>query len=183
MLPGVLRHTVSVPQLSPVEPSFVTVAPHRVKVTAEVAAPPDAVWSVIANNASWTRWFPTMTRCEATSEPAGGVGSTRSIKAGPLALDEVFIIWQPGVAWGFTVIGSNLPLASRMLEMLEFEAIDGGATLVTYTGAFTPSTLVRPVFSLVKKRVETVWRGALTGLGAYVTAAEPDQVEETDSDD
>jgi hypothetical protein len=133
------------PTLSVVDPSFARTAPQTVVLERQIPASPAELWRVLSDNSSWMSWFPGMSFCTTTSEPMTGLGSTRTVKVGPLVADEHFILWEPESAWGFAVIRTNIPVAKRMLEQVELFANQSNGTLVRYTGAFEPHPLTRLV--------------------------------------
>ncbi len=159
------------PQLEPVGPEFVDRAP-RV-VTAEIEVDVDArdLWAALTDPSTWCDWFPDMRSCEATTSDGRGLGATRQVRVGALFVDETFVVWEEERAWAFTVTRTNLPLARHMFEGVELEPIGAtGAprTRLTYTGAFTPHWLMRPVFPFVEKQIRDAWTTGLTQLGRYV---------------
>ncbi len=157
------------PTLTPVDTNFAATAPHTVVVEQVIAAAPGPIWAALTDNPGWTTWFPGMKRCVNTSDPAHGVGSTRSVTVGALKADETFVAWEPETLWAFAIVKTNLPMAKRFLEQVELIPGDG-ATTVRYTGAFEPTLLTRPIARMVEKQVRTGWTGGLAGLAAHVTA-------------
>lgn len=157
------------PSLEPADPTFATTAPRIVTVDHVVDAPASAVWEVVTDNPGWVEWFPTMTSSENTSDPTSGVGSTRTVKVGGLRADERFVAWEPEKLWAFTITKTNLPMAKRFLEQLEFTP-DGDKTRVRYTGAYEPHPLVRPIGGFIDKQLRSTWANGLAGLAA-VTAS------------
>jgi hypothetical protein len=111
-----------------------------------------------------------MSFCTTTSQVPTGVGSTRTVKVGPLVADEQFIVWEPETAWAFCVSRTNLPIAKRMLEQVELVPNNSNETLVRYTGAFEPHPLSRLTFGLTKRQVRTMWTAGLAGLEKYTLA-------------
>lgn len=157
------------PTLAPVDASFATTAPRTVVVEQVIASAPGPIWAALVDNPSWTAWFPGMKRCDDTSDPTHGVGSTRSVTVGGLKADETFVAWEPEKLWAFTIVKTNLPMAKRFLEQVELIPGDGVTTL-RYTGAFEPTWLTRPIAKLVEKQLRTAWTGGLAGLAAHVAA-------------
>ncbi|MDG2113389.1 MAG: SRPBCC family protein [Actinomycetota bacterium] len=161
------------PDLEPVEAEFATTAKHIVKVERIVDATPAAIWGAITETAGWTQWFPKMTRAESVSQQAT-LGSTRTIKIGALVAEERIVLAKENEAWAFAVTRTNLPLAKRMLEMLQLEDVstpEHTRTRVSYTGAFEPLWFNRLMFRLVKRNVATTWRHGLDGLASHVASA------------
>jgi Polyketide cyclase / dehydrase and lipid transport len=157
------------PTLSVIDPSFAQTAPQKVVVERHIPATPAELWRVLADNSTWMSWFPGMSFCTTTSQTPTGIGSTRTVKVGPLVADEYFILWEPESAWGFCVTRTNLPVAKRMLEQVQLFANQSNGTLVRYTGAFDPHPLTRLAFGLTKRQVRAAWTGGLAGLEKYVT--------------
>lgn len=155
------------PTLAPVDLSFANAAPRRVTVDQVVNAPVAKVWDVVTNNPGWVNWFPTMSSSENTSDPTHGIGSTRTVKVGGLRAEERFVGWEPERLWAFTIEKTNLPMAKRFLEQLEFTP-DGDQTKVRYTGAYEPHLLTRLVAGVVDKQLRTAWTNGLAGLAAHV---------------
>ncbi len=158
------------PTLTPVDTSFATTAPHTVVVEHVIASAPGPIWAALVDNPGWTTWYPGMKRCESTSDPAHGVGSTRTVAVGALKADETFVAWEPEKLWAFTIVKTNVPMAKRFLEQVELISGDG-VTTVRYTGAFEPMSLTRPVAKLIERQVRTGWTNGLIGLAAHVTAS------------
>jgi hypothetical protein len=158
------------PTLKIVDPSFARSAQHTVVVEQTIGSDPARIWAVLSDNATWTTWFPGMTQCITTSAEPTGIGSTRTVKVGPLVADEQFILWETNVIWGFCVTRTNLPVASKMLEQVELVSNRSGGTLVRYTGAFEPHTFSRLTFGLTKRQVRAVWTAGLAGLEQAVLA-------------
>ncbi len=126
------------PTLAPVDTSFAATAPHTVVVEHVIASVPGPIWAALVDNPGWTTWYPGLKQCESTSDPAHGVGSTRTVTVGPLVAEERFVAWEPEQLWAFTIVKTNLPVAKRLLEQVELIRRDG-VTTVRYTGAFEPT--------------------------------------------
>lgn len=159
------------PKLTLTDPSFAQTAPHKVVVERTVEASPEAIWTVLSDNTTWTSWFTGMSRCDSTSSPATGIGSTRTVKVGPLVAEERFISWEPNKLWGFSVIRTNLPVARKMLEQVELvdrSTPTRAASLVRYTGAFVPHRFAVLTFALTKRQVCAAWTRGLDGLAGFV---------------
>jgi uncharacterized protein YndB with AHSA1/START domain len=65
------------PALTPRDTDSIDEALNRVTTVVEVAATPDEVWAVLADNERWPEWFPAAKACRTTSNQAEGVGATR----------------------------------------------------------------------------------------------------------
>jgi len=159
------------PKLTPVDTNFAAVAPVNIVVSKTIAADVADVWAVVTHNPTWTEWFPQMKSCETTSDPGFGVGATRTVKVGGLRADEVFVAWDENVRWAFTIVGTNLPLATKMLEQIEFSSSpsDGSpSTTVTYTGSIAPHWLARPILPIAKWNLKRSWATGFDNLAAML---------------
>lgn len=157
------------PNLNLVDTSFANSAPRKVVVEQRIDTSTGPIWAALVDHPGWTQWYPGMKKCRGTSDPASGVGSTRTVSVGGLVADEEFVAWEPETLWAFSIVKTNLPMAKRFLEQLEL--IPGeGSTLVRYTGAFEPVFITRPIASLIEKQVSAGWTEGLGGLATYVTS-------------
>ncbi len=155
------------PKLELADPSFVDEAPVTINVGRTLHASPEAVWAALTDNESWTEWFPNMKRCDTTSSDPNGIGSTRTVKVGGLVADEQFIFWDRPKDWGFSIVKTNLPLATKMIERVQLEST-GGTTNVRYSASFTPHLLTKPIVSLVKMQIMKSWEDGLVGLAQHI---------------
>jgi len=166
------------PTLTPVNTSFAATAPRTVVVEQTITSAPGPIWAALVDNPGWTKWFPGMKECVSTSDPATGVGSTRTISLGGLKADEEFVAWEPEQLWAFTIVKTNLPMAKRFLEQVELIPGDG-VTTVRYTGAFEPMLITRPIGRMIESQLRAGWTGGLAGLATHVTAARHTTAERT----
>lgn len=148
---------------------FVAHAPMTVVVERDLAAPPAAVFDVLADAPSWTEWWPGMTVAEWTSADRGGVGSTRRVRVRGLEVHERFIAWDPGERWGFTFERTNLPLARAGVELVELAPTTDG-THVRYTMALQPPRLMGALVRTVAPRFQAGIRDGVDGLARYLDA-------------
>lgn len=161
------------PRLTTSTPDFVDRAPITVTVGRTILASPEAIWSALSNNESWTEWFPNMKRCQTTSNTPDGLGSTRVVKVGALTAYEEFIFWDRPKDWGFTITRTNLPMATEMIERVQLDTSEHAAsnntvTEVRYSAHLTPHLLTRPIAGIVKMNIRKAWEQGLVGLAAHV---------------
>ena len=132
--------------LQPQELDFAETAPFIAEAPVVVSGTPAEVWAVLLDYPAWPRWFKGVKTCEPTSDPATGVGSTRTVtlQAGG-RVDERFIAWEDEQLWAFT--GLTAPgLLSALVERVTLRPVDAGRTEVTY-------------------RMAARWRGPFAVLG------------------
>ncbi len=151
-------------QTRPEALDFVQRAPVRVVAEERVAASPQACFAVLADTPTWNEWFPQVTRCDWTSEPPHGVGSTRRVSVRGWVVDERFIAWDPGERWGFTFLATNVPTVRAGVELCELTR-DGTGTLLRYTMAIEPLPATRAFFLASRRIQRKVLSKALRNLG------------------
>lgn len=150
--------------LEPVDPSFYDSAAWKIDVVRDVALARQDAWRIIADNASWPSWFPGIAVCETIGEPASGLGSKRHVKGRGLDVTERFIVWEPGAAWGFTILSMKRSFASRMAERVSLADAGDGRTRITYLMAIEPKPWARWMRPLLTAGAQRVLGKALQNL-------------------
>ena len=153
--------------------TFADTAPFRIEAEAVVDAEPGAIWEVLIDAEAWPEWFgEPLTRVERTSTDQG-IGSTRRVTLGrgrtAVDIDEQFIIWEPGSAWGFTAT-SGPGLLRSLVERCTIFVERPGRTRISYVMAMEPHPLARPLLTLARGRVQASLRRALRNLGERAAA-------------
>jgi hypothetical protein len=105
-------------------PAWIVTAPIAVEQSIDIAAPPERVWSLIADNEGWPRWFRGISKVEARGAPSG-VGGGRRLTVGKVVLEETFTAWDAPSHWALAVVASSVPLI----------AAAGGEVLIKPSGA------------------------------------------------
>ena len=91
----------------------------------DIAAPPEAVWSVLADVDKWPAWTPTILSVVRLESGAFGLGSSAKVKAKGFAESVLRVTeWTPGRS--FTWEGPAGP-GMRILLGHVIEATDGGS--------------------------------------------------------
>jgi uncharacterized protein YndB with AHSA1/START domain len=117
------------------ELAFVDAAPVTFSVYRDFAVPPERLFDALADAPGWATWVSIVRRATWTSEPQGGVGSTRRLTLrGGVVLDEEFVVWERPHRWGFVIIGSNVPTFRAAVEVAELEGSADGGTHLRYRG-------------------------------------------------
>lgn len=159
------------PRCRPETIAFTSTAPLRATVTRELGASPAHVFDVLADTASWPRWFPGLDAAAWTSAAPHGLGSTRQVRLGPLRVDEEFIVWEPGERFGFTFTEVNLPGTRAGVELVELVAVREARTRVAYTIALEPRALPRPVAGAAAPVGRLAIARGLAGLERHLATA------------
>lgn len=152
------------PKLQPRSTEWMETAPVRVSASRVINADADSIFAVLVDHERWPEWFDGLTDVQVTGAPAG-IGATRRVRVKGLgALDEEFIAWEPGRAFGFTVLAMDRPVFRSLTELVTLEPEDDGVR-VTYAQAFDPRRWISPVFGLMaKSRIPKALAEALEGL-------------------
>ncbi|MEU6332667.1 SRPBCC family protein [Streptomyces sp. NPDC047049] len=134
-------------RLRPVELDFTASAPLRLVFTAEVTAPPEAVYAALADDvAGWSRWFTGVAR----SAPTHG-GKRREVwLTGGTRFTETVLAAEPAAHYAYRVDTTNAPGLRALLEDWRLTPADGGTRLRWMFAADGPApfrfllTLARP---------------------------------------
>ena len=114
-------------------------APVVARASREIAASPAAVFDVLADHEAWPQWFRGVKRVEVTGGEGVGVGARRRVTLhGGTRFDEEFVTWQPGEAFGFTVVAMRPRLLRSLNELVTLEDLGGDRCRVTYHQGFDP---------------------------------------------
>jgi len=145
-------------------------APIVAEATVEIAAPPERVWAVIADHERWPAWFPGVSRVEITGGDGIGLDATRRVTLrGGTRFDERIIIWEPGHAFGFTVVAMRPRVFRSLNERVTLDDLGDGRTRVTYRQGFDTSRWFAPVLQrLARKRLPASLQAGLAGLARQV---------------
>jgi uncharacterized protein YndB with AHSA1/START domain len=155
--------------------------PGRVERTLVVAAPPDAVWAVVTDHAGWARWFPGVGAIVRPHDTLDDVGGRRTVRTGPVRLDERFLAWDPARRFAFTGTAMTPPVLRSIVEDIRLEPhgeratavprTTGPRTNVRYTIAIDPAGPLRLLTALVRPAVGRMLDRGLAGLARAAEAA------------
>lgn len=150
--------------------SFLDTAPIRIDASAVIDAPRQAVWDVVVDHRGWPSWFgPSLLRCEPTSTPEEGVGSTRVVGLrGGAEVHERFIAWDEPELWAFTATAMKPAAFTSLVECIRIDPLGPDHCRVGYTMALHPSGWMRPMAPLLRIGVRRTLQGALAGLAGRV---------------
>jgi carbon monoxide dehydrogenase subunit G len=139
-----------------------------------IAGSPEEVWAVILDYPGWADWFPGVKACRSTSDPAIGLGSTRSVELGAgVVVDERFIGWEEPALWAFTAL-SGPPGFASLVERVTLREVAGARTEVTYRMAIGPKPALVPLFKVLRPVIEKNLASALSNLNQVVVRSRAD---------
>ena len=101
-------------------PEWIDSAPIRVERSIDIAAPPEAVWALIADHVNWPKWFTSLERVEVTGAPTG-VGGQRRVTVSRISIDEQFTAWDDNEHFAFAVVATKVPFLDTMAESVRIE--------------------------------------------------------------
>ena len=132
--------------------------------TAEVAAPPDAVWKVLADFGAISAWAPNADHSCLMGEQTEGVGTVRRIQAGRTTLLETVETWDPPTTLSYSLAG--LPPVVRSASNTWQIAEAPGGSRVTLTsrvdaGPRPPQKLIARIVGRVLARASDQMLAAL----------------------
>jgi carbon monoxide dehydrogenase subunit G len=154
--------------MEPKDLDFAETAPVIAERAAVISGTPAQVWAAILDYPGWADWFPGVKRCRSTSDPATGVGSTRSVGLGAkVVVDERFIGWEEPTLWAFTAL-SGPPGFASLVERVRLREVDGARTEVTYRMAIGPRPALVPLFKALRPVIEKNLAKALSNLDGVV---------------
>ena len=144
-------------------------APLVVRATATSAAPPDAVFAVLADHERWPEWFGAVRRVVVTGAREG-VGASRRVHIPGGVFEEDFIAWDPGQRWAFTVTAARPPICRALVEDCRLTPARDG-THIEYRMCFEPTRWAAPVMRLVAGSMRRQLQTAMDALARRAAEA------------
>lgn len=164
------------PKLEPVELDFLERAEIEVSTEVDLPASIEEVWSVLVDNDSWIHWF-SGCRSMVSSVPVWSeAGDTRTIGVDVFKIEEVAVAIDESTRWAMCLTKTNLPMAKRMLEVLDLSDTSRNGevrTEVRWTGAIDPLTYLRPFTAVLQRRLVNTWGRSLEALHDEVVSRRP----------
>lgn len=130
--------------------------------------PASALWAVLADFATISRWAPNVDHSCLTTATASGVGTTRRIQAGRNTVLETVTEWEPEQCLAYSITG--LPPVVRSVTNTWRLADLGGSTKVTLTSSIDagPRPPQQVVARVVGRALAKASQQMLAGLDAHV---------------
>lgn len=150
-----------------VELDFASSAPLRLVFTAELAAPPVAVYRSLAEEVgSWPSWFPAVARAAPTG---GGAGRTVRLRGG-VRFQETVMAADPETRYAYRVDETNAPSVRAMVEEWVLSPV-GPGTRVRWTMAVDGPAPYLLAMRLARPGVGRSFRDAMRRLDRRLTPA------------
>jgi carbon monoxide dehydrogenase subunit G len=152
-------------------PEWIHTAPIQVSATREIAATADEVFAALADHESWPEWFSSIDRVERLGDLRDGIGSHRRVHINKrVTVAEEFVVWEPGKAWGFTIVSSSIGGLRSMNELVTIQEIGPDRVRVTYKMGIAPKPYLAPVVRLARRGLEKNLGRALENLGPVIAS-------------
>ncbi|WP_328557120.1 MULTISPECIES: SRPBCC family protein [unclassified Streptomyces] len=154
-------------RLRPVGPDFVETAPLRLVFARELAAPPEAVFSALAEDVSgWSEWFSAVTRATPTADGAGREVRLR----GGTRFEETVLVAEAPEVYTYRADATNAPGLRALVE--EWRLLPAGSgTRVQWTFAADGTAFFRAALTVGRGGLGRAFRGAVTALDLRLASA------------
>jgi uncharacterized protein YndB with AHSA1/START domain len=138
---------------------------------ATIAAPPDRVWSVLADFPGISRWAPDVDHSCAMTDRHDGLGAVRRVQTGRTTLVETVREWEPGSRLAYGITGLP-PVVRSVVTSWTLEGVGSPAVRTEVTVRTDVDAGPRPPQRLIAKVVARKFGSAademLAGLTAHV---------------
>lgn len=164
------------PKLEPVDLDFLERAEIELSTDVDLPASADEVWAVLVDNDSWIHWFAGCRSMVYSAPVWSDVGDTRTIGVDVFKIEEVAVAIDESSRWAMCLTKTNLPMAKRMLEMVELRDTSRNGevrTEVRWTGALDPLPYLRPFGAVFQTRLVNKWGQSLEALQDEVVSRRP----------
>lgn len=134
----------------------------EIEVEHRYAAPPQAVWDVYTDHASWKDWagVPQARLAKEGSPNPNGVGCVRELGVGPSRALEEVVDFEPPKRMAYKVVGGIMPIRDHLGEVF-FEP-DGDGTRIVWRCRF--DSKIPGLGWLLRLGITGFFRNALRGL-------------------
>ncbi|MEU4167285.1 SRPBCC family protein [Streptomyces sp. NPDC026665] len=154
-------------RLRPVGSDFVETAPLRLVFAREVAAPPEAVFSALAEDVSgWSEWFSAVTLVRPAADGAGREVRLR----GGTRFEETILVSQAPEVYTYRADVTNAPGLRALVEEWRLTPA-GTGTLVRWTFAADGTALFRAALTMGRSGLGRAFRDAVTALDRRLASA------------
>lgn len=130
----------------PVGADFATGGPNATTLVQAVDVASSDLFAVLAHGPSWKEWLGI--DVEWTSPEPFGVGTTRTIRRGPMVADETFLVWEDGSRMGFRFDRCSIPFKA-FAEDYEIKSTGPSSCELHWHYAFEFGSPLAPVLSRV----------------------------------
>lgn len=142
-------------------------APFVIDVSEHVPAPPARVHAVFADPSTYPAWLDHFVRVDWLTTPGVMDDAVFDESLSFFSIRVKVIDNVPGKVWNAIVLACSLPIATRMVEQVDFEAAADGGTDVRMRIAYELPAALVPFDPLVSPLFHGLFQGSLRGLARY----------------
>lgn len=156
-------------QYRPETVGFIDAAPVRAQASLELPCSAQRLFAIFEDADAWTRWAG-LAWVRWTSAPPFGAGTTRTVKLGPIEVDEVFTDWREGEQMTFYFASGTAGLLAAGVEDYRVTALGEERCALTWRMGIETrgaARLLDPIVSLIMRRTLT---RSLAQLAATIRA-------------
>lgn len=150
-----------------VEGDFLEVAPVRGSLTKRIPTSAATLFRVLEDADAWPQWLDAIEDVNWTSPL--GMGATRTIKLGNMAVDEYFFEWEDGQHMAFRFERSQLPLLEAFAERWKIEPISENECDLTWTYGLVARGPLKVAHPGIAKGISRAGEKWLDQLAEFVT--------------
>ncbi|MFE1289353.1 SRPBCC family protein [Streptomyces sp. NPDC058751] len=154
-------------RLRPVGTDFVGTAPLRLVFAREVAAPPGAVFSALAEDVpGWSEWFSAVTLARPSAD---GTGREVRLRGGT-RFEETILVSEAPEVYTYRADATNAPGLRALVEEWRLTPA-GTGTRVQWTFAADGTAVFRAALTMGRSGLGRFFRGAVTALDRRLASA------------
>jgi hypothetical protein len=157
---------------SPATVDFLDQAEQTLDFEADMEASPEAVYDVMAKTISaqiWVKYLCCVDRFTDPDDPEAVFDETFWF----MTLRIRTIVAARGERWAASVDAGSLPLAVRMLEVVDLTPLEGGRTHFRWRICFDLPWYLKPFFPLVKPFFDHLFSASTRQLASFMTTYQP----------
>ena len=149
-----------------------TSAPLQHTLTLELEATPEEVWALISDHEALPTFFPLINKVTVDNSSAaspGGVGAVRSCSLGEMQLTESIRVFEPGRAFGYSVVKGGMPGVTNHLGLIRLSP--KGTTTVVRWETYFDHPEPTAVTAQIGKLLSVAGDGLVKKFGGKIVAA------------
>jgi Polyketide cyclase / dehydrase and lipid transport len=149
--------------------SWLVRAPLVVSNAVPVPASPVQVFAVLADIGNWHTWCTGVTETEIVGPLTTGVGAKRSVKAGGIRFEEVFVNWEEGERVTFSGLTASAPGFRSLVEdwSVSPDPADSSKSVLTQTMGVALGGALRPVSGVLRWYLQRATRRGALGMAKH----------------
>lgn len=160
-------------ELEPVGIDFCEASKNRIVNVVDLRCSTERAFDLLADAPALPEWLADCKKCEWTSAPPYGEGSTRTVYLKGLTVRERFIAWERGKRIAFRAEGMTAPIATRLVEDFQLRSTGEGTCELTWTVHYAPHWLIFGIRPIVRFAFGRMFAKAANSLRRHVDGEAP----------